>query len=213
MVLLTTRHHLTKELEVGLANGIVQATSRTQDNAPLHHVAKGSGLHRGQDLVGTLHEGWLTNNHLLHELTLQSLSVHQLLQLQVGILLIKLLQGHLIIVGLRVTKFGTALRNLSQFQLQREDILHLLRSCRLTKAISLEHSDNVLLILISNLGCSLIILQVVILHAEGQSALVHTENILRSILLVGTQSGSIELHVTILSHLHLDSEELLHGLG
>ena len=70
-----------------------------------------------------------------------------------------------------------------------------------------------LLILIANLGCSLVILQVIILHAEGQSTLIHAQDILSSILLVGTQSGTIELQATILSHLQLEGEELVHGLS
>ena len=70
-----------------------------------------------------------------------------------------------------------------------------------------------LLILITNLSGGLIILKVIVLHAEGQSALSHIEDILCSVLLVGTKTGTIELKVAILSHLQLDGEELLHGLG
>ena len=109
MILFAARHHLAKELKVGLTYLIVQITCGPKNDTPLHHVAILCRLHRGYQLVGSLHKGWLTYHQFLHILALQSLGIHHLFQFKAGVLLVELLQGHFIVVGLRVAQLRTTL--------------------------------------------------------------------------------------------------------
>ena len=126
---------------------------------------------------------------------------------------VKLLQRHLVVVGNGVAKLCTRLRYLGQSRLHLHDVLHLLLGDRLLEAEQLEHPDDVLLVGLADFGRSLVVLQIVVLLAEGQAALVDVENVLGSVLLVGSDVGSEELHVAVGRQLHLNVEELLLGLG
>ena len=155
--------YLAVEVEVCLAHGIAQTTGSTVHLSPLHHVAVFGNGHRGEELVGSLHEGGLTNHHLLDVLALDALGIHLLLQLQVRIVGDKLTQRHLVVVGDGVTQFGTRLRRLGEGRLHAHDVLHLLLGSAFLEAEELEHADNVALVAFANLLRGLVVLQIVVL--------------------------------------------------
>ena len=209
MILLATSLNLTIEIKALSCSSIVQIVSRTLNKAPLQHVAILSRLQGTYYLVSTFQEVGLTNNHLLQELSVDALSVHHLNQRQVRILSLELLQSHLVVVSLRIAQLGTTLTNLSKCSLNLHNVLHLLGSSALAETKQLEHFYHVLLESLANTGCSLIVIQVVLLLTECQATLINTQNVLCGVLLVGTEASIEELLLAIRSLLKLDSQQLL----
>ena len=162
MVLLTTRTDSAIKFEILSHGSIAQVVGCIIDEAPLHHVTILSRCNTAHEFVGTFQEGGLTHHHLLQVLGVNALGIHHLHQRQVGIVGLKLLQRHLIVVGFRVAEFGTRLGDLSQSRLHLHDVLHLLGSCTLTETKELEHLDYVLLKCFTDIRCSLVVIQVIL---------------------------------------------------
>ena len=213
MILLTTRTDTAIEVETLCHRCITQIVGCARDKAPLHHITILSRLDTSHQCVGAFEEGRLSNHHLLQILGLNALSIHHLHQRQVGILRLKLLKGHLVVVGLRVTEFSTRLRHLGQSRLHLHDVLHLLRGHAFTKAKQLEHLYYVLLKGFTDIGCSLIVIEVILLLSQRQATLIDVQDILRGVLIVGTETTEEELLFSVWSQLQLDVQQLLVGLG
>ena len=109
IVLLPTRHRLTEEIEVSLTDLISQIARSTHDNIPLHIGSQVIGIHGSKQFVGTLHKLRLPHDHFLDVFTLYTIGICHSLQWNVRISRLEFLQRHLIVVGLRVTQFRTAL--------------------------------------------------------------------------------------------------------
>ena len=80
---------------------------------------------------------------------------------------LKLLDGHLVVVGLYITKLGIVLGNESQCCLIAHDEVSILLSLSLREAVELEHLGDVLLESVADFSCSLIVLKIVFLFAKG----------------------------------------------
>ena len=65
---------------------------------------------------------------------------------------------------------------------------------------------------LTDLGCSLIVLKIILLLAQSQTTLIETQDILTCILLVGTKITEEELLLAIRSLRKLDIQQLLVGL-
>ena len=122
-------------------------------------------------------------------------------------------QRHLVIVGDGVAQLRARLRHLGQGGLHAQDVLHLLLGGGLLEAEQAEHAYDVALVGLPNLGGGGVGLQVIVLLTERQPRLTDTEDVLRGILLVGTEVGAEELLITVAGLLQLYLEELLLGLG
>ena len=109
IILLAATHSLAKEFETGFANLIAEIRSRTTDDVPLHQSLQCACTFCSCHLVITGEESRLTYDHLLEIFALDSLGVGKCLERNVRIILLEFCQGHLVVVGLRITKFGTAL--------------------------------------------------------------------------------------------------------
>ena len=128
VILLATAHGLAEEVEVALTNLVGEVSSRAGDDIPLHQRLQGSGALGSGNFVKTLHEGWLTDDHILDELALDALGIAHLLQVEVRIAALELLESHLVVVRLWVAKFGSALRDEGEHRLVLEHSLSLLLS-------------------------------------------------------------------------------------
>ena len=109
IILLTATHSLAEEFETGFANLIAEIRSRTTDDVPLHQSLQCACTFCSCHLVITGEESRLTYDHLLEIFALDSLGVGKCLKRNVRIILLEFCQGHLVVVCLRITKFGTAL--------------------------------------------------------------------------------------------------------
>ena len=83
------------------------------------------------ELVDASEEGRLTHDHLLDIFALDALGIAESLQWNVRIVLLELLEGHLIVVGLRIAQLGAALRDEGDAGLVLEDALSILLSLSL----------------------------------------------------------------------------------
>ena len=97
------------------------------------------------ELVQAFHECWLTYNHLLDVLFLDTLGIGQFLEGDVGIVRLELLQCHLVVVGLRVAQLGAALGNEGQRWSRCGRWRHASGQPASVKSKELEHAHDVLL--------------------------------------------------------------------
>ena len=213
IILLTATHNLTEEFETGFANLIAEVRSRTTDDVPLHQSLQCACTFCSCHLVITGKESRLTYDHLLEIFALDSLGVGKCLERNVRIILLEFCQGHLVVVGLRITKFGTALRESSERCFVKEYGRSLLGSFISRETIELEHLAEVRLIsLTDSYGCSIVV-EVIILGTESKTALHQVVDVHGYVLLIGSETCAIaqaEPHPCILN---LKLLKLVLGLG
>ena len=201
------------EIETLCGSRITQIVGCIGDDAPLYHITELSRFDAAHQFIGTIEEVWLSYNHILQVLAVDALGFHQLLQREVRITSLELLQGHLIIVGLRVAEFCARPADLGQFRLDFHHVLHLLGCCTLTEAEKLEHLDNVRLKGLTDSRRCLIVIQIVFLLSERETTLIDVQDILRSVLVVSTKTRIEELLRAIRRQLQQDVLQLLVALG
>ena len=147
----------------------------------------------------------------MHILALDALAIGQGLERYVGIVFTELLESHLVVVGLWVTKLGAALGNKGKTGFVQEDGLCILDSIGCRETIELEHLGKICLVSLTDGHSGGIVVEVIILGAKGETALREIVNVLSDILLVGTETSTIaysESHPGI-----LDLQLLQVGLG
>ena len=203
IVLLASGHRATEEVEVGLANLIAQHIGSTRDDVPFHIGAQVVGGHGSEQLVDALHKLWLTDDDFLQVLALHALGIRHLLKQDVRSEGLQLSKRHLIVIGLRVAQLRTALRNQGQRRLEAEDGIALCLCLCLREAEELEHTGDVLLVGLANLHRCLVVVQIVVLLSEGESALRDVQDVHRYVLLVGTEAIAEWLTIATLSILQL----------
>ena len=103
IVFLAAAHSLAEEVEVGLTDVISQIRGTALDDIPLHDGPHIIGADQGQQLVETGEECRLPHVHLLDILRCNAPSLHVGFQGYVRIVLLKLGDGHLVVIGLWVT--------------------------------------------------------------------------------------------------------------
>ncbi len=213
MIFLATREHLAIEFKSRSTRSIVQDTGSIVYDAPLHHITVFCCSHRCKNLVSSLHECRLSDNHFLDMLAFDACGISLLFQLEVRIARVELRQCHLVVIGNGVAQLGSRLRHLSQCRLNLHDVLHLLLCRTFLVAEELEHIDDILLVGLTNLDGGLVVFHVVVFLAQRKSALADVQDILRSVLLVCANVGVKELLFTVGSHLQLYLKQLLLVFG
>ena len=213
IILLTATHSLAEEFETGFANLIAEIRSRTTDDVPLHQSLQCACTFCSSHLVITGEESRLTYDHLLEIFALDSLGVGKCLERNVRIILLEFCQGHLVVVGLRITKFGTTLRESSERCFVKEYGRSLLGSFISRETIELEHLAEVSLIsLTDSYGCSIVV-EVIILGTESKTALHQVVDVHGYVLLIGSETCAIAQTETHPCILNLKLLKLVLGLG
>ena len=65
---------------------------------------------------------------------------------------------------------------------------------------------------LADVGCRLVVIEVILFLSHREATLIHVQDVLRSVLLVGTKTAEEELLLTVGSLLELDIQQLLVGL-
>ena len=213
IILLTATHSLAEEFETGFANLIAEIRSRTTDDVPLHQSLQCACTFCSSHLVITGEESRLTYDHLLEIFALDSLGVGKCLERNVRIILLEFCQGHLVVVCLRITKFGAALRESSERCFVKEYGRSLLCSIFGRETVELEHLFEVSLIsLTDGYGCSIVV-EVIILCTESKTALHQVVDVHGYVLLIGSETCAIAQAKTHPSILNLEFLKFVLGLG
>ena len=150
-----------------------------------------SRCHVTHDGIGTSEEVGLSDDKISDMLLFDSVGLHQFRQGEVGIAGLKLIQSDLVVVGLHIPQFRARLRYLGQFGFHAEHIVHFEQGYFIAEAEELEHIDNMLLVGLSDLGGSLIIVEIILFLSECQTALVDVEDVPLGIFLIGTEIGAV----------------------
>ena len=168
---LAARHGLTEEVETCLTNLIGEIRRRGIDQIPLHDGTQLIGVLQGQQTVVGSEESWLADVHLLDVVELHTHGLTHLGQRNVRIAGLKLLERHLIVVGLRVAQLGIALGSQCQLGLKAEHLGSFLLCLCVVKAIELEHRHEVLAISVADSHCCGVAVEIPVLLTQCQSTL------------------------------------------
>ena len=169
--LLAATHGLAEEVEVGLTDLVGEVRGRALDDIPLHEGTKLVGSLQSHEAVERCEEGGLSDIHLLDVVELHALSLSHLAERNVGIVILKLLQAHLVVVGLGITELGIALGSNGQLSLSTEDISGLGTGLCVGETVELEHAHEVLLVSITDVARCLVVVEIVVLLSQCQSTL------------------------------------------
>ena len=126
---------------------------------------------QSHEAVERCEEGGLSDIHLLDVVEFHTLSLGHLAERNVGIVILKLLQAHLVVVGLGITELGIALGGNGQLGLRTEDSGSLGTGLRVGEAVELEHAHKMFLISVADVARSLVVVEIIVLLSQCQSTL------------------------------------------
>ena len=163
----TSAHCLAIEIEVSAYDLVAKIRCRTADYVPLNISLELCCALCSDELIYACEEVWLTNYEFCEAVVGNAFSLELLGKTDMRIVSLKLLDGHLVVVSLYITKLSIVLGNESQCSLIAHDEVSILLSLSLWETVELEHLSDVLLESVADFCCSLIVLKIIFLFAKG----------------------------------------------
>ena len=128
--------------------------------------------------------------HFLEILALNAFSVEEGFKLDIGIFALEFLQCKFIVVGLWVAQFCVVFRGDGKRGFEAQNGIALGLGLLGVETIELEHLHDEILICRPNLGCGLIVVEIILFLSHSESALIDIENVHLGVALISAESNA-----------------------